>query len=104
MDRTISQLDRYILSEKRTGFVFPERESPVDPKKKGSWPIGDKKHAKIAISYMAAGRGKASDYPEIKKAIRAKWGKDKEIMASLRGLEEAEQLVFGVDVEEYPAF
>lgn len=104
-DKTIEQLDEYILDEKRSGFVFPKRESPEDSKKKGSWPIGDKKHAKTAISYMAAGRGKASDYPAIKKAIKAKWGKDKDIMASLKKLGEAEELASSVEEGvDYPTF
>lgn len=76
------------LAEKRIGFVFPDRPSPVGTGK-GAWPIGDKKHALIAISYMAAGKGDAGDYPAIKKAIKAKWGKDRAVMAALTGLGEA---------------
>lgn len=78
------------LEEKRSGFVFPERPSPVG-KGKGSWPIGDKKHALIAISYMRTGKGDEADYPKIKKAIESKYGKDKAVMGALNGLGEARE-------------
>jgi len=57
-----------------TGFVFPDRKA---------WPIGDKKHALIAVTYMAAGRGDPEDYPAIIKAIQKKYKKDADVMAML---------------------
>ncbi len=92
MDKDIEVLDACIMEpidEKRTGFVFPKREG--EGGKKGAWPIGDKKHAKIAISYMAAGRGKKADYPSIRSAIKSKYGKDASIMDSLKKLGEDDE-------------
>ena len=49
----------------RSGFVFPKRKA---------WPIGNKKHAKLAIDYMNRGWGDEAEYPKIRAAIKKKYG------------------------------
>jgi hypothetical protein len=72
LSRLAEELGEFI--GEATGFVFPDRKA---------WPIGDKKHAKIAITYMAAGRGDPEDYSEIIKAIQKKYKKDADVIAML---------------------
>ena len=64
-------LDEYEASQENPkmrapGYVFPRRKA---------WPIGDKRHALLAIDYMRAGRGKRADYPKVKAAILRRWQK-----------------------------
>lgn len=59
--------DLAYLSE-RKGSVFPD----------GRWPIGDKKHGKLALTYILAGRGESEDWPAVYKAVMAKYGDDPE--------------------------
>jgi hypothetical protein len=47
-----------------SAFVFPDRRA---------WPIHDEEHAKIALAFIAQGKGDAADYPAIRKAIKAKY-------------------------------
>lgn len=51
-----------------------------------AWPIGDKRHALLAIRYMEARFGNPMDYPQIIDAIRKRWGDDPEVMSELRTL------------------
>lgn len=51
-----------------------------------AWPIGDKRHALLAIRYMEARFGNPVDYPQIIDAIRERWGGDAEVMSELRAL------------------
>ena len=57
-EKRLSWAERKKIPRKK--FVFPERLA---------WPIHDKKHALIAISYMQRGKGYADDYPMIAKLI-----------------------------------
>jgi hypothetical protein len=60
----------------RSAFVFPEERR---------WPIRPKKYAIYSIQYMVMGRGDSADYPAVKKAIRAEYGDDDEVMGKLKG-------------------
>jgi len=84
------------LDERRTGFVFPDREA---------WPIGDKKHALLAVSYMKAGKGDDADYAKIKKDIAAKYGKDQTVMSALKSIgEDSEVLDAAILCNLYPDY
>lgn len=37
------------------------------------WPVGDKKHAKLALQYMAAGRGKPAEFPTLLRRLAQIW-------------------------------
>jgi hypothetical protein len=51
------------------GYTKREREdlpaSDFLKPKTRSWPVGDKRHAEIALNYMAWGRGNRSEYPQL---------------------------------------
>jgi hypothetical protein len=49
---------------KRSAFLKPSAQS---------WPVGDRKHALIALQYMTRGLGKASEYPELVTALAARY-------------------------------
>jgi hypothetical protein len=55
-------------------FVFPDERR---------WPIKPKKYAIAAIQYMVMGRGDSADYPAVKKAIKAAYGDDAEVLGRL---------------------
>jgi len=44
----------------KSKYVFPNREA---------WPIGDRKHGRIALKYIVAGRGKAKDWAKVLEAV-----------------------------------
>jgi hypothetical protein len=65
-------------------FVFPDADG-----KGGRWPIQSAKQALIAIDFMRKGRGKESEYGEIRKAIESRFGRNKKVMAALNSTNEA---------------
>jgi len=64
-------------------FVFPDADG-----KGGRWPIQSAKQALIAIDFMRKGRGKESEYGEIRKAIESRFGRNKKVMAALNSMDE----------------
>ncbi len=48
------------------------------------WPIKPKKYAIAAIQYMVMGRGDSADYPAVKRAIKAAYGDDAEVLERLK--------------------
>jgi len=62
-------------------FVFPDEDG-----KGGRWPIQSARQAMIAVDFMKRGRGKKAEYPQIKKAIEKKYGKNKKVMDALAAL------------------
>jgi hypothetical protein len=56
-------------------FVFPTDKR---------WPIAPREHAIAAIQYMVMGRGDSADYPAVKRALRAMYADDAEIMGRLK--------------------
>jgi hypothetical protein len=61
----------------KENFVFPAEKR---------WPIKPRKYAIYSIQYMVMGRGDSADYPAVKKAIRAAYGDDEEILGRLAKL------------------
>ena len=59
-----------------SAFVFPDERR---------WPIKPKKYAIYSIQYMVMGRGDSADYAKVKKAIKAEYGDDEEVMGKLKG-------------------
>jgi len=75
MERWLRRFDRYKRElerptrarknrGKRSAFLKPSAQS---------WPVGDRKHALIALQYMTRGFGKASEYPELVTALAAQY-------------------------------
>lgn len=56
-------------------FVFPAEKR---------WPIKPRKYAIAAIQYMVMGRGDSADYPAVKKAIKAAYADDAEVLDRLQ--------------------
>lgn len=73
-----------------SAFVFPDRRA---------WPIHDLDHAKIALAYMAQGKGDPADYPKIRAAIRKRYPELQEPKAS-RTTENFDPSVLPYDPEE----
>lgn len=55
---------RYRNNPRPPPFLKPESRS---------WPVGDKKHAKIALQYMTRGFGNHSEYPMLLKRLAKVW-------------------------------
>ena len=60
---------------RRVQYVYPRSKR---------WPIGDQEHARLAATYLLAGRGKPSDWPTVFEALQKHWGKDPEVRKLLR--------------------